>query len=91
MVYTAVNFVATMFALFMLEKMSKAIWSKKLTEEEKSGKTSQMDREVAAGWFDIMLLDTDYKFVNYKQNIPPGCSDTGHSDASINESEDEDE
>ena len=29
-----------------------------------------MDREVAAGWFDIMLLDTEHKFTSYLHNIP---------------------
>lgn len=29
-----------------------------------------MDREVASGWFDIMLIDTDYKFKNFYHNIP---------------------
>ena len=68
--YTLINFLATLFVLYMLERMSRAIWSNKKPEEEQSKKTSQMDREVAAGWFDSMLLDMDFQFVNYKHNIP---------------------
>ena len=29
-----------------------------------------MDREVAAGWFDFMMLDTEHQFANYEHNIP---------------------
>ena len=72
MIYSAMNFLTTMHALFMFERMSRAVWSNMLPEEQKSTKTSQMDREVAAGWFDEMLVDTDYKFVNFLHNIPYG-------------------
>ena len=54
----------------MFERMSKAIWSKKLKEEQNNKKTSQMDREVAAGWFDEMLLDREFKFRNFMRNVP---------------------
>ena len=59
-----------MFALYMFEKMSKAIWSKKLLEEQNNKNTSQMDREVAAGWFDEMLLDRNFKFRDFTRNVP---------------------
>ena len=69
-IYQQTNFFATVFALFMFERMSKAIWSKKLKEEQNNKKTSQMDREVAAGWFDEMLLDREFKFRNFMRNVP---------------------
>ena len=72
MIYSALNFIITMHVLFMFEKMSRAVWSNMLPEEQKSSKTTQMDREVAAGWFDEMLVDTDYKFVDFLHNIPYG-------------------
>ena len=77
--YTVINFVMTLFALYIFEKMSKAVWSKKLPEEELSRKTSQMDREVAAGWFDLMLLDMDFKFMNFKHNIPDESNIVGNN------------
>ena len=83
MIYSAINFVAIMFALFMFERMSRAVWSKKLPDEDKSRKTSQMDREVAAGWFDIMLLDTDHKFTSFMHNIPRVSYRSNHSSVSV--------
>ena len=44
MVFVIVNFAMVLFALFAIEKMSRAIWSKKHLEDEQSKKTSQMDR-----------------------------------------------
>ena len=29
-----------------------------------------MDREVAAGWYDYMMPDTEFKFRNFTRNIP---------------------
>ena len=29
-----------------------------------------MDREIASGFFDFMLVDTDFTFVNYYNNVP---------------------
>mmetsp|Transcript_11514 Transcript_11514/g.14496 ORF Transcript_11514/g.14496 Transcript_11514/m.14496 type:complete len:82 (-) Transcript_11514:95-340(-) len=54
----------------MYNKMSRSVWSKKLAEEENDGKTSQMDRMVAAGWFDHMLLDRNFKFKNFTRHVP---------------------
>uniref|UniRef100_A0A7S3HVY2 Uncharacterized protein n=1 Tax=Favella ehrenbergii TaxID=182087 RepID=A0A7S3HVY2_9SPIT len=54
----------------MFNKMSHSVWSRKLQEEEKDKKTSQMDRMVAAGWFDLMLLDRNFKFRSYTRNVP---------------------
>ena len=67
--FTISSFLATMFILIFMVKMSRAIWSE-LPDEEKSRKTSMMDREVAGGWFDKTRLDLDYKFVSYTHNIP---------------------
>ena len=50
--------------------MSRAVWSLKMPEEEKSKATTQMDRQVAAGWFDIMLPDKEFKFRKFTRNIP---------------------
>ena len=71
MIYASLNFGMTVFVLHMLERMSHANWSEKLNESTESRQTSQMDREVAAGWFDLMLLDTDFEFRNFTHNIPP--------------------
>ena len=37
-----------------------------------------MDRQVAAGWFDIMLPDKEFKFRDFKHNVP-------RADSSIDE------
>mmetsp|Transcript_7189 Transcript_7189/g.10032 ORF Transcript_7189/g.10032 Transcript_7189/m.10032 type:complete len:143 (-) Transcript_7189:98-526(-) len=68
--YTWINFFAVIYALHMYNKMSRSVWSKKLAEEENDGKTSQMDRMVAAGWFDHMLLDRNFKFKSYTRHVP---------------------
>ena len=70
MFYTIINFVMALFALFMLEKMSRAVWSKKYPDEEVSKKTSQMDREVAAGLFDVVMIGSEFTFRNFTHNIP---------------------
>ena len=70
MIHTLANFVMTLCALFMLEKMSHAKWSDKHQDSEQSKQTSQMDREVAAGWFDTMMPDKQFQFVNFTHNIP---------------------
>ena len=42
-----------------------------------------MDRMVAAGWFDIMLVDLEHKFVNYTHNVPsPSLRSNNSSDLS---------
>ena len=35
-----------------------------------------MDREVASGWFDSMLVDFEFRFVNDYRNIPMERSDS---------------
>ena len=60
MVYTAFNFTMALFEVFMLEKMSHAVWSSKFNEDLQTKKTTQMDRELAAGCFDENMLDTDF-------------------------------
>ena len=67
--FTIFSFLATMFILIFMVKMSRAKWSE-LPDEEKSRRTTMMDREVADGWFDKTRLDLDYKFVSYTHNIP---------------------
>ena len=46
------NFVVNIFAIFMLEKMSKARWSIENNDTQEAKQTTQMDREVAAGFYD---------------------------------------
>ena len=70
MVFTTLNIAMTLFALFMLEKISKARWSESQMDSKESQETTQMDREVAAGWFDYMMVDTEFKFRNFTYNIP---------------------
>ena len=76
MFYTVINFFMALFAIFMLEKMSRAVWSKKYPNEEISKKTSQMDREVAAGWFDVIMISNEFSFRNFTHNIPCETSDS---------------
>ena len=76
------------FALFMLEKISRAKWSEKHQDSLQSEQTTQMDCEVAAGWFDFMMIDTDYKFVNFTRNIPCETLDSKRS-SFLSSSEDE--
>ena len=40
MFYTAINFGMTLFTLFMLEKMSRATWSKKFQSAKESEQTT---------------------------------------------------
>ena len=70
MVYTIINFCMSLFAMFMLEKMSRNLWSRKFKDDKESRETSQMDREVAAEWFDYMMIDKEFEFSNFMHNIP---------------------
>ena len=74
---------ATIFILVFMIKMSRARWSK-IPEEEADRKTTMMDREVAAGWFDKTRLDTEHKFVSFTHNVPDFDSrrDSNRSDRS---------
>ena len=52
LINSVLSFVMNMFAIYMLEKMSKAKWSIDHKDSKEAKQTTQMDREVAAGWFD---------------------------------------
>ena len=52
MISNVLTFVMNMFAIYMLEKMSRAKWSMENDDTLVAKKTTQMDREVAAGYFD---------------------------------------
>ena len=67
----------------MLEKMSKATWSIDHKDSKEAKQTTQMDREVAAGWFDYKMVDKSFKFRNFTHNIPP-CEESLASDRSSN-------
>ena len=69
-VFTMLTFLTTAFILGFLIKMSRAVWSQELPEEEHNGKTSMMDREVAGGWYDFLSLDINFKWSNYEHNCP---------------------
>ena len=71
------------FALFMLEKISRAKWSEKHQDSLQSEQTTQMDCEVAAGWFDFKMPIKDFVFCNFTHNIPP-CDESLASDRSSN-------
>ena len=60
MVYSILNFSMTTFAIYMIEKMSRAVWSSDENESEEARKTTQMDREVSAGFYDLMMVDFDF-------------------------------
>ena len=58
--FNALNFTMTAFALFMLEKMSRARWTVKHQDRQESEQTTQMERTVAAGWYDFMMVDPEF-------------------------------
>ena len=60
MIFNVLNFAMTIFALFFLERMSRARWSEKYSDARETEETTQMDREVAAEWFDFMMVDPDF-------------------------------
>ena len=72
-----------MFAIYMLEKMSKATWSIDHKDSKEAKQTTQMDREVAAGWFDYMMPIKDFVFRQFTHNIRP-CDESLDSDRSSN-------
>ena len=77
------SFVMNIFAIYMLEKMSKATWTVDHKDSREAKQTTQMDREVAAGWFDYMMPIKDYVFRQFTYNIPP-CDESLASDRSSN-------
>ena len=60
----------TIFALFFIEKMSRATWSEKSNYSTVTKQTTQMDREVSANSFDFMMIDTEFEFRQFTHNIP---------------------
>ena len=91
MINNVLTFVMNMFAIYMLEKMSRAKWSMENDDTQVAKKTTQMDREVAAGFFDYKMMIPDFVFSNFTHNIPRHSSslDSNRSsniDSSPNES-----
>ena len=84
MINNVLNFVMNMFAIYMLEKMSRAKWSIENDDTREAKKTTQMDREVAAGWYDYKMNDKEFKFRNFMRNIPRGSTSTLNSDRTSN-------
>ena len=70
MVNNVINFAMNVFAVYMLEKMSRAKWSVKHEATKEAKQTTQMDREVAAGFFDYKMVGKSFWFSNYTHNIP---------------------
>ena len=83
LINNVLSFVMNIFAIYMLEKMSKATWSIDHKDSKEAKQTTQMDREVAAGWFDFMMPFKDFVFRNFTHNIPP-CEESLASDRSSN-------
>ena len=83
LINNVLSFVMNMFAIYMLEKMSKATWSIDHKDSKEAKQTTQMDREVAAGWFDFMMPFKDFVFRKFTHNIPP-CDESLDSDRSSN-------
>ena len=54
------NFAMNLFAVYFLEKMSRAEWSLKHRDAKETRQTTQMDREVAAKWYDAMMPDLNF-------------------------------
>ena len=70
MVNTVLNFLMSVYAFYMLEKISRAEWSFERKDCKVAKQTTQMDRAVAGGWFDRKMPIKDYQFVNFYHNIP---------------------
>ena len=83
MVNTVLNFLMSVYAFYMLEKISRAEWSFERKDCKVAKQTTQMDRAVAGGWFDRKMPIKDYQFVNFYHNIPR-CSESLDSDRSSN-------
>ena len=83
LINNVLSFLMSIFAIYMLEKMSKATWLCDLKDSEEAKQTTQMDREVAAGWFNFMMPIKDFVFSKFTHNIPP-CDESLDSDRSSN-------
>ena len=83
LINNVLNFVISMFAIYMLEKMSKATWSINLKDSKETKQTTQMDREVAASWFDYKMPFKGFVFRQFTRNIPP-CDESLDSDRTSN-------
>ena len=81
MINNVLNFVMSIFAIYMLEKISRAHWSIERKDSKEAKQTTQMDRVVAAGWFDYKMIIRDYVFRNFTHNIPP-CDESLDSNRS---------
>ena len=60
MVNTVLNFLMSVYAFYMLEKISRAEWSFERKDCKVAKQTTQMDRAVAGGWFDRKMPIKDY-------------------------------
>lgn len=71
--HRAINLSFTVFtSLFMMiymVKMSHNTWSV-LPDEQERTEVTLMDREVAAGWFDKVRPDANFRFRPYVHNVP---------------------
>ena len=83
MINNVLNFVMNMFEIYMLEKMSRAKWSIENDDTQQAKMTTQMDREIAAGFFDYKMLIPDFVFRNFTRNIPR-CDSSLDSNRSSN-------
>ena len=83
LINNVLNFIMNLFAIYMLEKMSKATWSIDHKDTKEAKQTTQMDREVAASWFDYKMPIKDFMFSQWTHNIPP-CDESLDSDRSSN-------
>ena len=70
MINNVLNLAMSIFAIFMLEKMSRAVWSIEYRGIEQANGKTQMDCEVAAGFYDKSMVDTDFNFSSFLHNIP---------------------
>ena len=83
MINSVINFVTSIFAIYMLERMSRAKWSIDHRDSKEAKQTTQMDREIAAGWFDHKMMIKNFVFTDFTHNIPP-CDESLDSDRSSN-------
>ena len=82
LIINVLNLLFVLFAVYMLVKMSRAKWSIRNDDTRQAKQTTQMDREIAGGYFDYKMMIPDFKFANFTHNIPRASTSSINSDRS---------
>ena len=72
MISNVLNFVMSVYQIYMIEQISRAEWSVEHRDTTEARQTTQMDREVGAGYYDQNMVDMNFAFRNFYHNIPRG-------------------